>query len=314
MKYFRRHLALVPFLGLGLLISLSALSYFSVLKVRGATLSPLPTVNRAEPDERLILGILEHNNSEERKGHSVRVAFYKEDGQWKAYPANFNNEQELSQAVKSFPAEVAWTVCFDGRSSGSLTSRNPESIRYYKDVGMHQITSKGSVPTVGKPSELFSGWPGGLTFRPLVLSSRAVCADTGGWRPAKPDASEIDAVKDYLRKEHRLSAAKISKAKVTINKSYGSQTWGAKLISLTIAGADVISTTEDDDLNKDAWFYVAEKEVRYLGSNMLLVDAGDYDGDGKEEAVFKVQRYDNDGYVLFHDGFKQKLEFSWGYH
>jgi hypothetical protein len=72
--------------------------------------------------------------------------------------------------------------------------------------------------------------------------------------------------------------------------------------------------SEDDNRNANAWFYVAGKEVRYLGSNMLLVDAGDYDGDGKEEAVFKVQRYNNDGYVLFHDGFKQKLEFSWDYH
>jgi hypothetical protein len=222
--------------------------------------------------------------------------------------------EELSRAVKSFPEEVAWTVCFDGRSTGSLTSKNPESILYYKDVGTHRISSRGSVPTVGKPSELFSGWPGGQTFRPLVLSSRAACADTGGWRPAPPAAGEIDAVKDYLRREHRLPAAKLSKAKVKANKSYGSQARGAKLISLTIAGAELIPASGEDDRNTDAWFYVAGKEVRYLGSNMLLVDAGDYDGDGKEEAVFKVQRYNNDGYVLFHDGFKQKLEFSWGYH
>ena len=279
-----------------------------------STLSPLSTARQTAPDESLIIGLLEHNDSEGKKWHNVRVAFQKEGGRWKTYPTDFNTEQELAGSVNSYPAEVAWTVCSDGRSAGSLTSKNPESVRSYKDVGTHQISSKGSVPTVGQPSELFSGWPGGRTYRPLVLSSGTTCADPGVWRPAKPDAADLDAVRDYLRREHNVPAAKMSKAKVTPNKSYGSQTRGAKLVSVNIAGAEVIPASGEDDQNMDVWFYVAGKEVRFLGSNMLLVDAGDYDGDGKEEAVFKVQRYNNDGYLLFHDGFKNKLEFSWSYH
>lgn len=268
----------------------------------------------AQPDGRPVIGVLEHNNGEERKGHSVRVAFYKEDGRWKAYPADFDTEQELSQSVKAFPAEVSWTVCFDGRSNGSLTSKNPETVLYYRDVGTHQLNPGVSAPTFGQPSELFSGWPGGKTYRPVVLSSGANCADPAAWRPAKPEAGEIDLVKDYLRREYGASAAKLSKAKVTANKSYGSEARGAKLVSLSIAGAEIIPASGEDEGNKDAWFYVAGKEVRYLGSNMLLVDAGDYDGDGREEVVFKVQRYNNDGYVLFYERFAQKAEFSWGYH
>lgn len=304
MRHFRPRLLLFPLLVSGLL-SLSALYRPSAARAQGAS----------SPDERLVLGLLEHNNSEGKKWHGVRVAFYQEGGQWKAYPTAFDTEQELSRSVKSFPAEVSWTVCSDGRSAGSLTSRNPETVLYYKDVGTHQISSGGSAPTVGEPSELFSGWPGGLTYRPLVLSSRAGCADPGGWRPAKPEAFELVAIRDYLRREHKVSAAKMSKAKVKANKSYGSRARGAKLVSLTITGAKALpSSGDDNDPNVDAWFYVAGREVRYLGSNMLLVDAGDYDGDGQEEAVFKVQRYNNDGYALFHDGFRQKLEFSWGYH
>ena len=161
MRHFRPRLLLFPILVSGLL-SLPALYQPSAARAQGAT----------SPDERLILGLLEHNNSEGKKWHGVRVAFYKEGGQWKVYPTAFNTEQELSRAVKSFPAEVSWTVCSDGRTAGSLTSKNPETLQYYKDVGTHQISSGGSVPTVGEPSELFSGWPGGLTYRPLVLSSR----------------------------------------------------------------------------------------------------------------------------------------------
>ena len=303
MKRCKRFLTLPSFIMLGLLLASAHTHHL-----------PGARANAGEPDERLILGVLEHSNDGERKGHSVRVAFYKEGGRWKAYPTDFHTEGELSKAAKSFPESVAWTVCFDGRPYGSLSSKNPKSVGYYKDVGVQQITSEGSVPVAGKPSEAFSGWPGGLTYRPLVLNSRAACADPAGWRPAKPEAADINAVRDYLGKRFTASAAKLSKAKVAANKSYASRVRGAKLVSVNITGAEVIPASSDDDQNKDAWFYVTGKEVTYLGSNMLLVDAGDYDGDGKEEAVFKVQRYDNDGYLLFHDGFEQKLEFSWGYH
>lgn len=46
---------------------------------------------------------------------------------------------------------------------------------------------------------------------------------------------------------------------------------------------------------------------------MLLVDEGDYDGDGKEEAFFKVRRYDHDGCVLCHEGFGRRAEFGWSH-
>src|SRR5688572_22198364 len=130
MRTYCPRLPLITLLVSGLLIPLSTLSYFTAAGARGVNLQPLPRATQAEPGERLNLGVLEHNDSEGRKGHSVRVAFYKEDGQWKTYPTTFNTEAELSRAVKSFPEEVAWTVCFDGRSSGSLTSKNPESVLF----------------------------------------------------------------------------------------------------------------------------------------------------------------------------------------
>ena len=262
----------------------------------------------------MTLGILEHRNSDGEKGHNARVTFYKEGDQWKAFRSDFNTEEALSQAAQSFPEEMRWTVCFDGREYGSLASKNPRVVNFYKDVGTHQIASEGRVPTAGKPSATFSGWPGGLTYRPLVLSSRANCADPGGWRPAQPSASDLKGIRSYLQKEYRIPAARISRARITANKSYASQARGAKLISVNVAGIKALPDPGEDGQNRNAWFYVEGGEVRYLGSDMLLVDAGDYDGDGKEEVVFKIQRYNNDGYALYYDGFEQKAEFGWGYH
>ncbi len=292
------------------------LFHYCLNHVSGERAGDARRVSSADQNEstKPVVGVLEHYQSGENKGPVVRVAFYEEDGKWKAFPTEFDTEKQLSQAVQSFPAAVTWTVCFDSRSLGSLASKTPPSYRHYADVGVQQITSTGSVPTVGRPGTLFSGWPGGQTYRPLVLNSRPHCADLGRWRPEKPQADEITTIKAYLRKTFAVSASKWSKARIKINKSYGSQIRGERLISLDIVGVEVIPGGDDDDQNTGAWFYLKGGEVRYIGSNMLLVDVGDYDEDGHEEAVFKIQRYNNDGYMLHYDGFKQKVEFSWTYH
>jgi hypothetical protein len=145
------------------------------------------------------------------------------------------------------------------------------------------------------------------------LNSRPFCGDSEKWRPDKPERDEITAIKDYLRKTFHMSASKLSKATFKINKSYGNQIRGVKLISLDITGEEVIPVEGEND-QTGVWFYIKGTELRCLGSNMLLVDIGDYDQDGNEEALFKIQRYNNDGYALYYDGFKQKVEFSWSYH
>lgn len=304
-------LSLLSVVMAGLLLS----STYQVLVVSApdTTLRVHSSPNQTEVSKQLILGVLEHH-TEEKKGHVVRVLFYVENGQWKSFPTDFNTEKDLSQAVRSFPEAVTWTICFDGRTLGSLASKTPPSYSLYADIGLQQITSKGSVPTVGQPSTLFSGWPGGRTYRPLVLNSRPYCGDSEKWHPEKPGQDEISAIKDHLRKTFQVPASKLSKATIKVNKSYGSQSRDEKLISLDIAKAVVIPMEGEDDQNLGAWFYVKGREVRYLGSNMLLMDIGDYDQDGHEEALFKIQRYNNDGYALHFDGFKQKVEFSWNYH
>jgi len=297
----------------GLLLSLSSTNQVLVVSAPDTTLRVHSSPNQTEVSKQLILGVLEHH-SEEKKSHTVRVLFYVENGQWKSFPTGFNTEKELSRAVRSFPEEVTWTICFDGRTLGSLASKNPPSYSLYADIGLQQITSKGSVPTVGQPSAVFSGWPGGRTYRPLVLNSRPYCSDSEKWHPVKPGQAEISSIKDYLGKTFQVPVSKLSKATIKVNKSYGSQSRDEKLISLDIAKAEVIPMDGEDDQNVGAWFYVKGREVRYLGSNMLLMDIGDYDQDGHEEALFKIQRYNNDGYALYFDGFKQKVEFSWNYH
>jgi hypothetical protein len=47
---------------------------------------------------------------------------------------------------------------------------------------------------------------------------------------------------------------------------------------------------------------------------MVLVGAGDYDGDGNSEILFQGGGYNKDGYTLYFDNLRQKAEFNWSYH
>ncbi len=48
--------------------------------------------------------------------------------------------------------------------------------------------------------------------------------------------------------------------------------------------------------------------------SLYLIDAGDYDGDGKSEVLFFVSGYNQDGYVMFYNSFQKSVIYTWHYH
>jgi len=60
---------------------------------------------------------------------------------------------------------------------------------------------------------------------------------------------------------------------------------------------------------------LAQRDARLLDSGIwLVVDAGDYDGDGKSELVFAINDYNRGGYRLFYDDFRQRAVFEFSHH
>jgi hypothetical protein len=58
----------------------------------------------------------------------------------------------------------------------------------------------------------------------------------------------------------------------------------------------------------------AEPRSRSDELEMALIDAGDYDGDGKSELVFALSGYNYGGYQIFYDGLKKSATFDFSYH
>ena len=70
-----------------------------------------------------------------------------------------------------------------------------------------------------------------------------------------------------------------------------------------------------DDPFVDQWFAVSpEHGAKFIGSAMWLVDAGDYDNDGRSEIVFSIDDNNSGGYKLLYDDFKKHSTFEFSYH
>ena len=63
------------------------------------------------------------------------------------------------------------------------------------------------------------------------------------------------------------------------------------------------------------WFgHYGEDPLQFLGSEMTLLDTGDYDGDGYSEFVFWVNGYNENGYRIVFGRLQETATFVWHYH
>jgi hypothetical protein len=64
-----------------------------------------------------------------------------------------------------------------------------------------------------------------------------------------------------------------------------------------------------------SWFHISkENSISFIGRDLTLVDAGDYDGDGESEVIFRQNEYNRNGYILFYNKFLDHVDFTWNYH
>lgn len=105
---------------------------------------------------------------------------------------------------------------------------------------------------------------------------------------------------------------------VVVGKSYASGR-GERIVTLRLRDPAEITGGCNDGPLDDQWLphtfaVLSNGKVRHLGSSMTLIDAGDYDGDGRSELVFAFAKYDYDGYTLFSNGFERSVSYGWIYH
>lgn len=257
---------------------------------------------------------------------AVRVLFQKNGNEWQPLHSDCRDAACLKASAAQYPREVAWTIAFDGKNLGQVTTRAPLEFKLYADVGLEEITSAGSVPTVGKRSENYAGFEGGEVYRPLVAVSQPNYTDPEVWKPVKLPDEMIEGLRQQFRKKfpnvlNCVNASEnIEKAwpygddNIAIGKAYASQKkWF--VAEMKLAGWRCDGPTDDGGPFETQWYVVDPAgTIKFLDSGMWLVDAGDYDRDGKSELLFAIGRYDVDGYELFYAEFKKRAVFQFTYH
>jgi hypothetical protein len=277
----------------------------------------------------VILGVLEDhpgNYSGDPNFRVIRAVFQKFGDEWKPFPTNCSNVECLKSLTKLYPPEVTWTIAFDGRNLGTVKAHTPGDFRFYSQVGFQEITSSGQVPTVGKRSEEYSGWLGQPVYRPLVAVSQPYFKDPDDWKPTQLSSEQVNAVRKEFRKkfpkasncrnpyENKLRPWQYRDEDIKIRSTYSSSD-GWFLVQLTLDGWACDGPQGDGSPFIYHWFALKPSgDLHYLGEGGRLVDAGDYDNDGKSEVLFAVGGYNSDGYRLYYADFRKSAEFLFNYH
>lgn len=285
-------------------------------------LSLAGNVHATDGAEQLLLGVLEEPQCSKTKDIRARIMFAYDRAGWQALtsPDLDINNQITNQE---------WTIGFDGKSLGTLrlndpSPNSPKSSDWY--YGRDKLYSyAGKVPLIANTKKSFGGWCEPPKTHPLVLVSKPNVSDPERWKPFSVDNDYKQKLYEAFRRavgevencrdpyENKGESYRYGAEDLKIRGSYQSSS-GSALVSIGLDLDKYRCDGPSDESWDTHWFVIRNNQIDLLGSGMVLVDAGDYDGDGKSEILFWSSGYNKDGYILYFDNLRQKAEYKWSYH
>lgn len=286
-----------------------------------AVLTACAQRSRAETHEKVYVGFLDDAREEMLNwkpgvapDRVIRPAFEKTPTGW----------SEID--VSSLPSRMTWTIAFDGKNFGQVESEadSNRGLTVFQKI----LTLARHVPSIGQPSTSFAGLEGMTTKvrRPLVVVSSPYFRDPDGWkrsivpdqiselvrRTFRHDYPHVDRCKDEEVVERNW---KFPDAALTLPVAYSSNR-SSFLVETSLNAGDCGYVDDPNDPLSMPWFFVSsDGVVKRVGSFMTLLDAGDYDNDGKSELIFFLsQPEDTDGFVLFDATLQKRAALLWSYH
>jgi hypothetical protein len=256
----------------------------------------------------------------------LRLGFVAKADDWAAVCKSDSNNACLFQA----PAVSQWQVRAGGRELGKVTTQGWFDPSLDAANGLLRVTTLAPL-FQGPRSHVFAGWLDKPVHHPLVALSNPLPADNPHWTRTRASDADARTMLPLLARVRPLvpdcSSGEPAKGKgraLTADDVHVAEVWqsagGERLISASLKPERVKACDYTADLLADVWGYddghshvsavapLSENEATHA-----LIDAGDFKGDGKEEFLFFLSGYNEDGFVLVYDHFRRSARFSWSY-
>ncbi len=257
----------------------------------------------------------------------VRIAFRKQGADWLPMDTNYADPTALEVANATYPSAVDWTVVFDGKAIGHISSRNPGPLHWFADLGVQIITTDlTNIPKISAGARQFEYTMGAAGSRPLLVVSRPNFLDPQHWRPTTLSAAEKALAIEALRKivprmprceqpETQETMVPYADNEIIFIKAYRSAA-NEVFFGERLDGKRSICGWFDDQHFFDYWFVLtAGHGLRPLGHGLMPMEAADLDNSGKSQWIFHSLRgEDSEGYELYYDDFSRLASFHWSEH
>jgi transposase len=295
-----------------------------IVRIAAALLIVVSSAQTPSAEESVYVGILEPQTSDRPipdhlNSFRVRVTFQFLNGHWRPMPHDASGAESLTSLPKLYPGRLAWTVALDGKKVGAVNSVQPASYKLYAEVGIQELTPDSRPPAVRGGAEAFQTWMGTSHFRPLVAISKPNFADPDHWKPIRPLPPLSKPARTAFRKTIALDlscddtpARDYPDEYIQLRKAYRSDR-GDALVALRANPAKNPCGMNDGAWDS-VWFLIRNGDFHLIGTELALVDAGDYSGGGTSEVIFHLSAYNQDGYVLLDLRDLSRVEFEWHYH
>jgi hypothetical protein len=262
-----------------------------------------------------VLGVLTQDPCGERKGQFVQVLFAKGPDGWRELPS--------WDSAKDMALPRQWTVAFDGRRLAQFRTLQPKASGCPFSCAIVLAPATGQfLPKVKSLPGVFGMECGDAPYRPLVVVSAPNYSDPAGWKPVEPSGIDMSLLFQQFTRVAGKATGCPPHATAEVPFHYAPKDLQLRSYR-DISGRVLVTAQLDPHLdtcggpNEVAWMshtFVFEGGARYLGPEITLIDAGDYDADGESELLFWHAGHDSDGYVLFDAALQHNLRVYRGYH
>lgn len=162
-------------------------------------------------------------------------------------------------------------------------------------------------------------------YRPLVAVSQPNFSDPDQWKRARLAPVLVSAAREQFRNRFpKVSNCKSAEENILrpwsyrdedihVAKSYSSRI-GWSLVELHLTGNNC-DGYQGQSAFEGQWYVINPSgRAAFLGANMWLVDAGDYDDSGSSQLLFSIDAENTGGYRIVYQHCAKSAEFSFHYH